>query len=620
MGRTSEIFMTLGKTEQAEPEQTARTEPARLNMFENTDQKKWTARSIEAEQALSSMVKKGCTLRELYDFARTKRADIAVELEQTSKSWGNINFFGMIRNEYRNYEDVYALDFLLKEGDGENLFGIISQLISSQSELFDKKTHERLGQTQLRTNEFISQDAENPLVIYETLSKDPSDMKLTAWGIQDSNGQVHILKASAAWGTKSKGHYEKKLDELDKLLKETMKPQKSEQEFLEGLAELIYCLSKEILLVRGTAAVNGWLARAIAQTRGIDLGNLRINGLPFDICAELTIDKKKYIKDFVTSFSKDLIKAKEEITVPASSPNQSQKEELPQPHLKPDYSQKKFSKVLYLNMKLAKEKVKNSDFLYADFKNCSYDYVDFSESCFQQTSCTDCSFQHCNFNKADFCQANFLKSQIFNSSFRNAALTSTNFQFSSLFFCDLSEANLTGAHLIRTDLTGTNLTSAILVGADFTNATLQNVNLTNANLNGAILVGANFSGANLTGVKLKDAIFFAETNNLVEFKKQLNSFDAALKLLTSKEEIKDLRANAVRCILKIVDKLPSEDKAAMLKLASSHPCFAQHRDFDVLKSAVNTVFGLWPNSSLEIKTDSKKSLLDHMPPTPPRKN
>ncbi|WP_392538594.1 pentapeptide repeat-containing protein [Legionella sp. 227] len=598
------------------------TEPHRLNMFQNS-QEKWAEKSAEVVDKLSSMAKKGCSLLELYDFARNRRAEIAVELGQNKKQKKNL--FGMIRTENLITADEYAYHHLLVEGE-ENLFTIISQRVNSQRESFNtKKSVElSLSKTQLRANEFISQAPKEPLVFYETDRKDPSDMSLSAWGIQDPNGQVHILKVSAKWGITSEKHYKEKLDELDKLLKEAMDSQKTDQEFLECLAELMYELSRAILLTRGTAAVDGWLARALAQTRGIDLGKMHVNGLPFDICAELTLDKKQYIKDFVQSFSKDFITGKEEETTFTDSHSNKPDIAPSLSHQDQDFAKKKFSNMLYLNMNLSKKKINDSDFSSTVFKDCSYEHVDFSNSNFHKTVCTDCDFSFCSFNSVGFLEANFSKSTFMNSSFLDALLVFTNFSDSSLIECNLTGADLRSTRFVGTNLTRSNLTSTILVNADLTNADLSNANLSkahlgNANLKGAILAGADFSGANLTRAKLQDALFFVKTDNLVEFKKQLDSFDTVLNLLTSKEDIKALRAKAVDSILKMSAQLPPETGEAMRKLASSHSCFAKHRDFDLLKSAANSMFSFWSNS-LGIKTDSQKSLLDPTPSTPSKKS
>ena len=77
------------------------------------------------------------------------------------------------------------------------------------------------------------------------------------------------------------------------------------EDALFQLGLFAYDLSLMTLLTRGSAAVNGWIIRGFAADKGMELGVLRVNGLPFDIYAELQLDRNQYAKDFVASLAKE---------------------------------------------------------------------------------------------------------------------------------------------------------------------------------------------------------------------------------------------------------------------------------------------------------------------------
>ncbi|HRE31749.1 MAG TPA: hypothetical protein PLD88_07245, partial [Candidatus Berkiella sp.] len=140
-------------------------------------------------------------------------------------------------------------------------------------------------------------DRDLPLKSYYINDDDLNKCKIFLM-IQEKDGSENIF-IYTSWPEMTEEKYNIYLNTTDSLRKKIIEPSCQGEDALLLLGLLAYDLSNILLYNRGSAAITGWLIRAIAQEKGINLDHvLKVNELAFDIYAQVQPSRKQYALDF----------------------------------------------------------------------------------------------------------------------------------------------------------------------------------------------------------------------------------------------------------------------------------------------------------------------------------
>lgn len=260
--------------------QPGRTEESRIDLFIGTDQHKWEEKSKEVESQLSEMFSNAATLLEMCNYASKRRGEIAVMLSHRFS-----HKFGKIRQQIRS--DDYSLEKFA--GGRPNLPALLAM-----KNIISK--YDRLGSYPVRLSDKVYD-------FYQCI-KSKSNEKEVSVGIFFENENENRFWIRCTWPLMSQKKYDLVLTEFDSIRKAIFNESSQTEEVLRLLGLLAYDLSNINLYDRGSASITGWIIRAIANIKGFNLdGALKVNGLPFDIYAQVQT-REQYVIDFLHAIKK----------------------------------------------------------------------------------------------------------------------------------------------------------------------------------------------------------------------------------------------------------------------------------------------------------------------------
>jgi hypothetical protein len=315
------------------PTQT-RTEATRLNAFPSTDQTRWENYSKEVEEKILGMIKENCSFKEIHRFASSSRSRIAKELEhETSKQ----NTFGKYRDSNRELEvrqDTYS-DEVFATSSGAN-YPILIKLKATI--LSQKNTKQVIKKTTNdNTTEFESlQNGSTylPDLINFRYKSDYANLSFNMTLTPNKTFPSYLEpKITVTHGYMIPPIFETAMAGLNDFFI-SLKKTDDEQTYLNMLGLLAYDLSRLMFLERGGAAVHGWIIRALINHRfKKDVGNLSLYGIPFDIYAQVQLDRDDYARDFARTITRLMKRIKEGQN--AQSNKEEKKEAVSSPY--PDF-------------------------------------------------------------------------------------------------------------------------------------------------------------------------------------------------------------------------------------------------------------------------------------------
>lgn len=275
--------------------ESSRTEVSRIAMFKGSDQSEWSRLSKEVELKLSHMFSANNNISVMCDYAKDQRKEIAKQLKHQGK-------FGVPRE--KRFLDIYN-DNYFAGGDPNRRALIRMKEILLQNGAADRGA-ELLDDDEfkLRSNHKHSTIVRNiPLRSYTTtkISSDAVSVQLYTQG-NDENEKITIL---CRWPEIYKWYYDPALNRMESIRQQLFNKTCQGDEALLLLGLLAYELSNIVLYKRGSAAITGWIIRAIAKEKGFNLDMaLQVNDLPFDICAQVH-SRESYALDFADSLIKE---------------------------------------------------------------------------------------------------------------------------------------------------------------------------------------------------------------------------------------------------------------------------------------------------------------------------
>jgi len=299
------IFHFFSKNENS----SKRSESLRKDVYSGSDQSKWDKQSQEVEENIADMFASGKSLLTIYEFARKERHRIAVDLHhEPPEKFGQLRISGQ---DSREECDVYKPNSIAGSNTKDtSTFTTIATIALNQQDKFEFK-HPLFedGYAMHSTAIWLSASKEQPLFVYASKTDYPNKPSLEIYSNYDlanppnTNPPPLPAMIKVSWQQMDPSIYQANLIKCDDIIK-TYRPLTGEDALFQ-LGLLAYDLSRMTLLTRGSAAVNGWIIRGLAADKGMQLGVLRVNGLPFDIYAQLQLDRNQYAKDFVASLAKE---------------------------------------------------------------------------------------------------------------------------------------------------------------------------------------------------------------------------------------------------------------------------------------------------------------------------
>ncbi|KTD48835.1 hypothetical protein Lrub_1186 [Legionella rubrilucens] len=303
------------------PTQT-RSEASRLNAFAGTDQTRWENYSKEVEEKILGMIKDNCSFEEIHRFASSSRSRIAKELQHET---GKDHTFGQYRNSARELDirqDIYSDEFFATSS-GANYPILIKLKATILSQENTKQVVKKTTNHNTVEYESIPQGSTYlPDVIKLPYSSDYANLSLSMTLTPNKTFPSYLEpKISVTHGHMSPSVFNAAMAGLNDFFI-VLKKTDDEQAALNMIGLLAYDLSRLMFLERGGAAVHGWIIRALIKYRfKTDIGNLSIYGIPFDIYAQVQLDRDEYARDFARTITR-LMKRIEE-----GQKSQSSKEE-----------------------------------------------------------------------------------------------------------------------------------------------------------------------------------------------------------------------------------------------------------------------------------------------------
>ena len=433
---------------------------------------------------------------------------------------------------------------------------------------------------------FISINSAPQTTSFHILTPDSkTDLTRKLYILVDPENHIEqVIKLTVTYGEMNEIIYAEKLDKMNTLFKNIISDDCKDNEFYEQLGTFLYQMTKLMFLTRGTAAVNGWIGRAIAQAKGITIDNIHVNHLPFDIFAECELDEKKYVKKFIDAMS-------------TSNPISKNENDIKQRVITTKHDNKKFIYQYFSDIKLLSSKVTDCKFEECDFNHCYFVHTNFNKSVFYGLiKFNNCKFDHVNFSNVYFHnQVEFINCQFNACTFDNASFT--HWKFGQLNF---SGASFKNTDFNRSDFNGTNLTGSDLSGAFLTSTNLIGAILTNVNFSGAKFFKMPIDGDTFELITDHAAITHFMEHDFTSFKKNLDGFQHDEQL------VKTLKECGVRNLIEIAQKYSHEgyDQVAiqLLETMMKEKCFSSENNTFMLFSTQSlTALQLFEKTVEEIK-------------------
>lgn len=278
------------------------------------------------EEKILGMIQDNCSFEEIHRFASSSRSRIAKELKHET---GKDHTFGQYRNSERELDirqDIYSDEyFATSTGANYPILIKLKAIILSQKDTKEvtKQTqpdHSIEYQSRPQGSTYLPEMIRLPystayanLSFSMTLTPNKAFPSYLEPKISVTHGYMnhYVLKTAMAG-----------LNDFFITLKKT----DDEQTYLNRVGLLAYDLSRLMFLERGGAAVHGWIIRALIKSKfKVDIGNLSIYGIPFDIYAQVQLDREQYAKDFMLSITRLMKQAADEKKTQSSK---EEKEEL----------------------------------------------------------------------------------------------------------------------------------------------------------------------------------------------------------------------------------------------------------------------------------------------------
>jgi len=275
----------------------ARTAATGYQFFGTSDdyEKKvmWSYYCVGAESRLTKMINSNLSLNEIYGTACKMRYDIAVLRNEVSIGGGIA--FGNRRTEeitdtYAKIEDANTTSIV-----DENTYASIQ---TAAEPLIQQAM--QLPEVQVKLRDANGGPFE--FEIKRQLTFQTSDGKSIAlpectMTVMMDKGQAQHIKID--FSPPKQGNFNALMNEMeehfDAMRKNFRFSENKDAEFLLELGKLAFYLSRSYNLERGNGAIVQWILRSITKNySNADLGDIRINGVPYDIYAQLTDDPNKY--------------------------------------------------------------------------------------------------------------------------------------------------------------------------------------------------------------------------------------------------------------------------------------------------------------------------------------
>lgn len=281
------------------------TENLRSGTFSAANQDAWNKYSLQAVNEIASMILQGRTLYEIYEYARELRNKIAYET-------GAIDFrhFGQVR-ETRNSDNYISGEITGTKADPE-VFVRIVRILVSEINAFEKKQCD--AAFDLTHKHHFDPKILGDIFLYSYPAGETKHKKIeivTRLNPESKKEGFAIVKVTH--GQMNSKIYKSGLSAISKPLDEISKSRLSLEEFILGLGYLAHDLSEPMFLSRGSAAVNGWILRGVAKSKGLVIGTMHVCGLPFDIYEQIQLDRDKYARDFARDMISQITPYNDEI-------------------------------------------------------------------------------------------------------------------------------------------------------------------------------------------------------------------------------------------------------------------------------------------------------------------
>lgn len=260
-------------------------EPLRAKEFK-TDPGIWNK---ECERIVSTLALKMADdqlkLFDIYEEARKERMKVAQALHHG-------NEFGLVRTE--RSRDIYKVNDI--DLTDERLFQALSKLISAQNEFFDmdQNNNSELFVSTLHTTD-------------DWIWSFSSDYDLDA-------GTEKVIKMETWWPRSDENSYKEYLELLNPTYQNIRRMDNTDK-LLFTLGLLSYDLSRPNLLKRGSAAVTLYISFALGRRTVQDFRIPNLHDLPFDIYAQVQLNRHQYAIDFARSIKSDFKEHPEYMTL-----------------------------------------------------------------------------------------------------------------------------------------------------------------------------------------------------------------------------------------------------------------------------------------------------------------
>lgn len=288
----------------------SRTDPILGGKFKKLNQKIWAERSKAAEEVIRKMLNANNSLFEIYEYARDERRKITEAQYQdlanlTQKPIRKLDREGHLET-FGYKRDVIHYDKYTKEviagsttNSAEAFMDICTIVEAKIKKGVFKKDVLQEGIEVEALGDFEPGDIE-----YSYREGDKQD-KLNVPELDVYVKSNKIVAIRFLWCDMDDEIYKEKLEKLNKSLNEIKQSEQANDETLAKIGLLAYDLSRLILLMRGSSAVNGWIIRELVEMKGFEKPEiLQINKLPFDVYAQIQTDRNQYARDFVASIPK----------------------------------------------------------------------------------------------------------------------------------------------------------------------------------------------------------------------------------------------------------------------------------------------------------------------------
>lgn len=257
------------------------SEPMRNATFKN-EPALWEKQSELAVAHITAKINDDhCKFNSIYEIAREDRIRAAKLLNHGEE-------FGEIRTA--RAQDIY------KSGDdsmiSNDLFKLISDLLYNQERLFD-----------LNVDEFVKDH-----MVSSVYTAD--DWVLSFYSFADPETWKETITSIKTWWPNANINIYNEILQLMNPSYENIKQiSGNDDELLFKLGLMAYDLSRLNLLSRGSAAVTLWIICALGKRKIEDFNVPHICGMPFDIYAQMQLNRYQYAVDFAKSIKPDFKEA-----------------------------------------------------------------------------------------------------------------------------------------------------------------------------------------------------------------------------------------------------------------------------------------------------------------------